>query len=349
MDREKRRFSIPGWVKAVLGIVISVALLVVAARNVDFGEAVDALSQVNYWLYAVSMAFYLGTAVVRAGLIKVLLGFEKRVTYRSTFTNLILGYFANNILPLKVGELVRTGLITREADMPFWSGLSALIIERSMDLVVIILMAVGVTFFLPLPPEVVLSVQVVGAGLLVLYTGFVALAVARKKGWRAHERLLARLPGPLGPWSVKTLGQFASGLKALGTPAGFFKAVGLVILFWVVAVTGWYLRLRAFGLAVSPITAPFVVVVVGLGVSVPSAPSYAGVMHAVIVFALAAFGIESDRSFPFAVFLHAVDFAFMGILGVSVMTAKSLSFAKLKEAARGPADDRNAEVRREES
>jgi hypothetical protein len=316
-----------------VGIVVSVTLLVVAGRNVDFDEAVTALSEVSYGLYAVSLLFYFGTVVVRALLVKVLLGFNDRVTYRSTLTNLILGYFANNILPLKIGEVVRTGLIAREARMSFWTCLSALIIERSMDVATILVIAVGISFLLPLPAEVVVSVRAVGVLLLVLYVGFVALAVARKRGWTVHERLISRLPG-VGSWAERTLRQFAAGLDALSTPSGFVKTVLLVVLFWVVAVSGWYLRLRAFGLAEDPVIAPFVVVVVGLGVSVPSAPSYAGVMHALIVFALAAFGIDSDRSFPFAVFLHAVDFLFIGLIGTTVMAAKSMSFARLREAAR---------------
>ncbi len=335
----KKPLVVPGWVKATAGIVISVAALVFAARNVDFGKAMEAFARVNFPLYAVSMIFYLGTVAVRAALVKVLLGFNPKVTYVGTFENLILGYFANNILPLKIGELVRTGLITREAGMSFWSGLSALIIERSMDVAMILLIAVGTSFMLPLPSEVVISVRALGAGLLVLYAAFVLFAVARKRGWRVHERLLARLPDPVGPWTTRTMEQFATGLGALGTVSGFAKTVLLVILFWVVAVTGWHLRLTAFGLAETPVTAPFVMVIVGLGVSVPSAPSYAGVMHAVIVFALATLGIESDRSFPFAVFLHAVDFAFMGILGVSVMARKSLTFTSMRQAASEQPDD----------
>ena len=110
-------------------------------------------------------------------------------------------------------------------------------------------------------------------------------------------------------------------------------------MFWVVAITGWYLRLRAFGLADSYAVAPLVILVVGLGISIPSAPSYAGVMHACIVFALGTVGIIEDRSFPFAVFLHAVDFAFVGILGVSVMGMKSMTLGGLRDAARAGGRD----------
>jgi hypothetical protein len=158
---------------------------------------------------------------------------------------------------------------------------------------------------------------------------------------RRRERLvtlIGKLPASVAEKVVRTLDQFATGLKGLATPLGFVRAVSLVVLFWVVAVTGWYLRLRAFGLADNPIIAPFTVVVVGFGVSVPSAPSYAGVIHGCIVFALDTLGIESDLAFPFAVFLHAVDFVFMGILGLSVMTGKSLSLAKLRQAAANPDD-----------
>jgi hypothetical protein len=174
----------------------------------------------------------------------------------------------------------------------------------------------------------------VGAGLIGLYLGLVALAIIRVRGGKGIERLAARLPRAAGGWLVRTVDQLATGLRAVARPRTLLPTVLLVALFWVVALTGWHLRLQAFGLTDTFAAAPFVVLVVGLGISVPTAPSYVGVMHACIVFALAALAVDQDRSFPFAVFLHAVDFAFVGILGVAMMGLKSVSLARLRAAAR---------------
>lgn len=341
MSNEKppRRPLLSPFTKTFLGVVISVALLVFAARNVDFTRAWDALLEVDFPLYLVSMAFYFSTMVVRAFLVQTLLGPHAKVGFTNALSNLILGYFCNNILPLKVGELVRTGLITREARIPFFTGLSALVMERSMDILALLVLALFASFYLPLPQEVVVSVRAVGAALIVLYVGVVALAIVRRKGWSGIERIMARLPRRVGTFGLRTLDQLAGGLRAFGSPGSFLKIALLVALFWIVATTGWYLRLRAFGLTDSYAVAPFLLLVVGLGISIPSAPSYAGVMHACIVFALGTLGIESDRSFPFAVFLHAVDFAFVGIMGVAIMGRKSLTLGRLRAAARAEEEE----------
>jgi uncharacterized protein (TIRG00374 family) len=323
------------WIKAAIGVAVSAALMWFAARNVDFGKAWQAMAGANFALYALSLVLYFGTMVVRALLIMTLLAPHGRVGFGNALPNLILGYFCNNILPLKVGELVRTGLITREARIPFFTGLSALVMERSMDLLALLVIALATSFFLPLPREVILSVRVVGCALVALYVCVVALAVARSRGFRGIEGLLGRLPGRAGGWILGTLDQLGAGLRAFSRPGTLVTVLALVALFWLLALAGWHVRIRAFGLGDGLAVAPFVVLVVGLGISVPSAPSYAGVMHACIVFAFAALGVSEDRSFPFAVFLHAVDFLFVGVLGVAIMGMKSLTLGRLRDAARG--------------
>lgn len=331
---QPRRPLLSPLTKTLVGVAVSVVFLWWAARNVDFSKAWEALERVDYRIYAASMILYFLTMLTRAALVTTLLSPHGNVPVGSSLSGLILGYFCNNILPFKVGEIVRTGIITREARIPFFTGLSALVMERSMDILSLLVIALATSFFLPLPEEVIISVRAVGIGLLVLYVTVIGLAVTRRRGWTGPEKLLSRLPGRAGTWAVRTLDQLADGLRAFSRPGTFLTTVFLVALFWVVAISGWYLRLRAFGLADSYAVAPLVILVVGLGISIPSAPSYAGVMHACIVFALGTVGVVEDSSFPFAVFLHAVDFAFVGILGVTVMGMKSMTLGGLRDAAR---------------
>jgi len=313
--------------RTLAGIAVSIVLLWYAARNVDFGKAWQAMSGVDFSLYAVSMLLYLATMAVRSLVIITLLGPHGRVTIGNALPNLVIGYFANNILPLKVGEIVRTALIAREARIPFLTGLSALVVERSLDVLSLLVIALAISFFLELPREVIVSVRVAGIVLAVVYAGAISLALVRGRTRERIDVVLRRLPA--GAWIVRSLDQLSLGLRAVGRPAIIVRTLFLVALFWTVAVALWYMRLRAFGLSEDPAAAGLVLLVVGLGVSIPSAPSYAGVMHACIVFVLGTLGVEPDRSFPFAVFLHALDFTFVAVLGLSIMSAKGIRMGAL--------------------
>ena len=203
-----------------------------------------------------------------------------------------------------------------------------------MDIAAIIVIAIVTSVFLPLPPQVTVPMQALGGALLLGWAILVALAIARRRGWKGIERLAARLPGRARPLVAGAIDRLAAGLRAFSSPVAAIRVVAFVALFWIVALVGWYLRLSAFGLAGSPVDAGFVILVVGLGVSIPSMPAYVGVLQACIVFALGALGVPASRSFPFAVFIHAVDFAFVGALGLCIMMGKSLTIGKLRAAAR---------------
>ena len=146
-----RRPFLSPLTKTLIGVTVSAIFLWLAARNVDFSNAWDALYRVDYRIYAASMILYFLTMLTRALLVSTLLSPHGRVTVGNTLSNLILGYFCNNILPFKVGEIVRTGLITRDAKIPFFTGLSALVMERSMDILSLVVIALVTSFFLPLP------------------------------------------------------------------------------------------------------------------------------------------------------------------------------------------------------
>jgi uncharacterized protein (TIRG00374 family) len=324
---------VSGHVKLGAGIVISAVFLYFAARNVDFARIPETLSRVDYPLYLLSILVYVFSFFVKALQVKIMLSFDGNVRTLPLVPPVMIGYYCNNIFPLKAGEVVRSSLIARKLSLPFWAVLSAMLLERSMDLVFVLLIALLTSFFIAFPVEVIVSIRGLVIFLIFVYAFFIILAVAVKKGWAAPGIVTRLLPERVRTYMGAMVMRLADGLWAIKKPAPLMGTLSVGLLFWIINMLGYYLRLEAFGLPASPTAVGFFIVVVGLGVSIPSAPSYVGVFHLLVVFALGVFNVSKDEAFSFALFSHAVDFVIVGILGNVSILLEGINMRALKKSA----------------
>lgn len=332
-EKKTRGRKIPANVKLAVGIVVSLVFLYFAARNVDFGKIPDTLARVDYGLYSLSLVLLFASYFIKAMQVRIMLSFRTKVRSLPLVPPVIIGYYSNNIFPLKAGEIVRTSLIAKKKSLPFWAVFSAMMLERSLDLVFVLLVALIASFLISFPPEVLISIRGFVIFLILVFASFVALAVAAKKGGRVPRFVTRVLPERAGEYIRTTITSLAEGLWAVKKPLPLLGTLGTGLVFWTVNMTGYWLRLEAFGLPSSPAVVGFLVVVVGLGVSIPSAPSYVGVFHWLVVFALGAFDVGKDEAFSFALFSHGVDFVLVAILGNVSIFIEGLSFKALRRSA----------------
>jgi len=325
--------SISGNLKLGVGIVISAVFLYFAARNVDFSSIPGTLARVDYPLYLLSVLVYVFSFFVKALQVKIMLSFDGRVRTMPLVPPVMIGYYCNNIFPLKAGEVVRSSLIARKLSLPFWAVLSAMLLERSMDLVFVLLIALLTSFFIAFPVELIVSIRGFIIFLIFVYGFFIVLAVAVKKGWAAPGFVTRIMPERIRSYVGTMVRRLAHGLWAIKKPAPLMGTLSVGLLFWIINMLGYYLRLESFGLPSSFTAVGFFIVVVGLGVSIPSAPSYVGVFHLLVVFALGVFNVSKDEAFSFALFSHALDFIIVGILGNVSVVMEGINFRALKKSA----------------
>src|SRR5690242_20168071 len=93
------------------GILISAGFIVFALRGQDFGRIRDALGQADYWYLLPALALYLVGVWVRAVRWSILLRPVVALRARQTFPIVVVGYMANNVLPLRTGEVVRSYML----------------------------------------------------------------------------------------------------------------------------------------------------------------------------------------------------------------------------------------------
>src|SRR4051794_34019872 len=95
-------------VRAVVGITISVVALAIVFRSVDLGRTVDVLRRAELGWVAFAAALSTADLAFRGLRWQRLIRPIAAVRYLPMFGYLLMGYAANNVLPARLGELVRS-------------------------------------------------------------------------------------------------------------------------------------------------------------------------------------------------------------------------------------------------
>ena len=252
----------------------------------------------------------------------------------------MIGYMANNVLPLRAGEFVRLYTLARR--LRETAGLSGpeafglvtatLVIERVLDSLAIVLILAMLVLTIPVPAGVewgagvLLIIDVVGVTLLV------TVARAPEFGRRLVARLTRRWPAVQRP----ALAMFETGLRALDgirTPAHALRVAVLTVAVWLMSAGAAWAMLRAVHLDLPFVAGWVIIAFVGLGISVPSAPGYVGVWHWAAALALGVFAAPPSVAVAYALLFHAASLVPVTVVGWLYLLREHVS---LGEARRAP-------------
>lgn len=303
------------WRALIIGAVISGVCLYLLLSRVDLGLTWRALQQADpMWLLAC-----FGTLVVallgRCWRWQLLFLPADRVSFVGAVSSTLIGYMFNTVLPGRVGELARAALIARTDHVKVARALGTILVEKILDVMTLLVIFALLTVIVPLPPWIVAAgttgAIVFGGATVVLG----ALMVTRRRFVAWLEANVDPLPilRRLKPSQVaEAVLNSANGLRE---PRMLALQVVLSALMWGVALLTVVTVLKAFRLDVPLAAAALVLVTTNLGMTVPSAPGYVGVYHAIAVGTLAVFGVAESEALGVAIALHALAFGSFTIFG----------------------------------
>ena len=103
---------------------MSLVLLLIVIYRVDISEIKDSLRDANYYLLAPSIIVYFIAVFFRAVRWRYLLAPIGEYSVGRLYPVVVIGYMANNLLPVRLGELVRSYYLSRREDVNASSALS---------------------------------------------------------------------------------------------------------------------------------------------------------------------------------------------------------------------------------
>lgn len=133
-------------IKFIVFLAIGIVLLWLAFRSVDFKRLLSGLKEANYYWLILSIFFSVVAYVSRARRWQILihpLGYYP--TFWHTFHAMIIGYLANLALP-RIGEITRCVALGKKEKLPVDQLVGTVIIERTIDLLSVILLLVILIF-----------------------------------------------------------------------------------------------------------------------------------------------------------------------------------------------------------
>ena len=339
-----------GKLKFWIGIGISVVLLALLVIPVSKREMLDALRGANYWYVIPAVGLYMASIWFRTLRWSVLLHHLKPIKSRRLFSVVVVGYMANNLLPMRLGELVRSYYVGEREGISKTSALVTIIIERVFDALALLAFIAIIAVFFPLtgltdsfadrygvPPGVV-----VAAGSLPFFGAFGMLVLFATVPTQT-ETLLVRLAAPL-PLRVRgafseIVALFLKGLAPLRSPQMLALLFLLSVPIWLFEAAVFFLMGYPFGIDdvfgsawEMAVTMVLVTAVTNIGSSIPAAPGGLGLFEFIARETLV-FGplgsVERSVATPYAVVLHAAILLPMIILGQVFLWIGNISLGRL--------------------
>ena len=326
-----------------MGLVVTLGLLAWALHGVDARALIDHLRRANPWLMAATTALATLTFPLRAIRWQLILRSPNgsRLPLGPLWHATAIGFMANNLLPVRAGELARAYAARQAVSVRFTTALASIAVERVFDgLVLVGLFTVALT--VPSFPRDATIGGVRLAGLATagagLFAGILIIAlfvVHRPAPWMALLGRVARavLPARTADRVTHLAEGLVAGLDVLKSPGRFLGVAAWSLLLWLVNAASFAVCFRAFGLPVPPEGALLLQGVIGFGVALPSSPGFVGVFEAATRGTLAMYGVDATRAVSYAVAYHIGTFVPITLLGLASLSRMRLHLAELRSAA----------------
>lgn len=309
--------------RAIVGFVISIALLWWVLRDVSPSEVWHELTQANPWLLALGTVLSTLIFPLRARRWQTILDpVYPKIPFGPLWRSTATGMMINNIVPARAGEVARAYALTRETAVPFSAAIASLAVDRVFDAIILLLLAFTALLNPAFPHGVQIAGQsvtewAIGGSFLVglLLAALYALVFFPKQLIRLFELFARRLSPTIEEKGRATLVSFSQGLSVLRSP-GHFAAVFLwALVHWLCNAMGWWVSMIAVGIHVPYSAALLVQSLVALGVALPAAPGFFGVFEKVAIVGLAIYGVSKAMATSWAIGFHVLSFLPITIIG----------------------------------
>jgi uncharacterized protein (TIRG00374 family) len=301
-----------------LGALVSLLSLYLALRNVDFGEVGSALQSADYRLVGLALASVALNQLARAFRWRVLLGPGSQATphlgdRRSGFSlfdllvALLMAQLLNTVYPARLGDLSRAYLIGGRGQGKVFT-LGTIVLEKLLDTLAYGALFLVMLLTLPLPAWVGGSVSTFALATLLATLVVVVLAYRPEIFLELAGRFFARFPGRVAQFVQSHLKEGMESLRSLRKRSELARALLWTALIWATAVLNNALVLQAMHLNLPWMAPFFVLVVLQIGISLPSTPGSLGVFEYGCMLALSLFFVGRADALGFGFVLHAVVF-----------------------------------------
>ena len=320
------------------GIVISLAAVWYSMRGVRLVEVWKALRHANLLFFVLVMLATLAGFLVRALRWRSFLS-GRKTSLDHLFSATMIGFMANNVLPLRLGEFVRAWALARSESYSKTMVLATVVVERVVDMLSMLII-LGVTLLVHPIEQGSRAADLTQAGatsLIVLTVGLtLVLVVLERRPSLAHglvRRVSTHLPERHRHKGEAALDHFVEGLRLFRDGPRLLWVFLLSFGMWAFFALAQQLSLEALGIHLPWYAGLTLMIIVGFAIMAPAAPGYIGTMNLACVAGLLLFGVGNrDLANSYSWFYWLGQWLPVTLAGLYYLRRGGLSLSSLHQA-----------------
>ncbi len=297
-----------------LAALLAAVLLYYSLRGIEWRHVARIVASAAPGPLTLAVGIGTATLFLRACRWRILLNAEGAVGVPIAFWATAAGYFGNNFLPARAGELVRTFMISSRCALENSYVLATALSERVADAVALVVISAVVLLILPAQPGWLTRAARPFAILGLI--GALGIAILPLLGSVARSAIeWAPLPHSLRPRLITAVEHGLRGIRAFHDARRLSGFLALTVLIWSLDALGTVVVGAALGFRI-PISIAFLLIVgLGLGSALPATPGYVGIYQFVAVTVLTPFGFSRTDAIAYILVAQALMYVVIGFWG----------------------------------
>jgi uncharacterized protein (TIRG00374 family) len=302
-------------VRAAIGIGVSILAFALVFGSVDSQVTLDVLrGAAPGWILVLAVFFSLDLAIRSYRWRRLLVPIQD-VPFQRTLAYLLIGYLANNVLPARLGELVRCHYLGDREGVSRTTALGTVVVERVIDLAAVVAIAAVAILVLSVRGMVRDAILVGGAIGILLVVGLAFMIAAhRLPGAERVAAAVARWP---------RVGELArrlrEGLSVASRPRTLLEVLVLTCLAWTASLLGFAAAGQAVGVQLTIGQAALLSSGTALAAAIPSGPASLGTFELAVVRICTVLGVADARAFAMALLVHGTIVVLTSVGGVAAL------------------------------
>lgn len=293
-------------IKILLGCFISATCLILAARNVIWHDVITSALTANPFYLLIGTVFILLSDILYAVRWSYILLPVRRISLQRSFAYTMIGFCLNGILPLRTGDLVRSGLTSKFHSIPLSMTISVTALIHLIDIFLLIVLALLFSFFLAIPSIIKDSLNLLLGGTFFL---FFLLLFFRKQSRIISSIFvyaLSFLPILLCDKIRELFIFLRKSIHLIYNSNKILPIILISVCQVIVQGLATLIWLEAFHLGVPWYAGFFILTVYNIGCALPSSPGAIGLYHYLVILALSLWVTDTSYSMSYALVSHAI-------------------------------------------
>lgn len=298
--------------RKILSFCVATLCLYFAFKQVNLEDINRAISNSNFYYILIALLTTYITFILRSIRWKILLDSRSNLKLNKYISTTHIGYFLNNILPFRAGDLGRAKLLSNHSNkIRFSFLLGSLVAEKIIDLWMIGFFSIYLIFFgfndvLGLKFSIGILLLYIITSLIIFGNNSVVNNIQNKfsitKNFVDGYLLVSKNKLKLGIVSLLLWSSFVvymvALLKSINIHLSFEQYIGITI-------------------------------ITGIVTSLPIAPAAIGTYHLAVIYFLSLYGIGIEQSQTAAILLHSIFLLYTIILGYIYLSFEKVELKSL--------------------